>query len=100
MTNGRAKLVWLRDRMGMQLPMATKNFSEVVAGLKGRIIEVTCDCEDARRLQEMGLVPGTEFRVLKVAPLGDPVEIEVRGYRLCLRKREAACLEFEPIDAN
>ena len=40
----------------------------------------------------MGLTRGTELRLVKVAPLGDPVEIEVRGYRLSLRKKEAEAL--------
>lgn len=46
--------------------------------------------EAVLRLAEMGLVPGEKVDVLKVAPLGDPIEIEVMGYRLCLRKKEAA----------
>ena len=43
-----------------------------------------------RRLMEMGLVPGTPVQVIDVAPLGDPLEIEVRHGRLSIRKREAA----------
>ena len=46
-----------------------------------------------RRLMEMGLVPGTEFTLLGAAPLGDPLELDVRGYRLSLRKSEAARVE-------
>jgi ferrous iron transport protein A len=46
------------------------------------------------RLMEMGLIPGTELRVLGVAPLGDPLEIEVRGYRLSIRKTEAARVQL------
>ncbi len=42
------------------------------------------------RLLEMGLVPGVEVKMLGAAPLGDPLEIELRGYRLSLRKSEAA----------
>lgn len=41
------------------------------------------------RLAEMGLVPNTVVKILKKAPLGDPMEIEVRGYALCIRKTEA-----------
>ena len=44
------------------------------------------------KLLSMGLTKGTEFTVLRVAPLGDPVEIEVRGFRLSLRKTEADAL--------
>jgi Fe2+ transport system protein FeoA len=43
-----------------------------------------------RRLMEMGLVPGTEVAVINVAPLGDPLEIEVRGSRWSIRRAEAA----------
>ena len=45
-----------------------------------------------RRLMELGLVPGTEVVITKVAPLGDPLEIAVRGSRLSIRQQEAAAL--------
>lgn len=45
-----------------------------------------------RRLMEMGLVPGTEVVITKVAPLGDPLEIAVRGGRLSIRQQEASTL--------
>ena len=48
------------------------------------------------RLMEMGLIPGTEVRCLRTAPLGDPLEVEVRGYCLSLRKAEAARITVEP----
>jgi ferrous iron transport protein A len=48
-----------------------------------------------RKLLAMGLTPGTELRVTRVAPMGDPVEIQVRGFRLSLRKDEAAALQVE-----
>jgi ferrous iron transport protein A len=51
-----------------------------------------CDDEYRRRLLDMGLVKGAEFRLVRRAPLGDPVEIDLRGYRLSLRQDEAACL--------
>ena len=49
------------------------------------------DC-DRYRLMEMGLLPGTEVRFVRRAPLGDPMEVEVRGFHLSLRAREAACI--------
>lgn len=49
-----------------------------------------------RRLLEMGVLPGTAFRVERVAPLGDPIEIRVRGYALSLRRAEAAHILVEP----
>jgi ferrous iron transport protein A len=42
-----------------------------------------------RRLMDMGVTPGTEVKVIKVAPLGDPIEVNIRGYELSLRKDEA-----------
>jgi ferrous iron transport protein A len=63
-------------------------FAELKKGMKAKIVGVPSQGDEALRLQEMGLVSGTEFRVIKVAPLGDPVEIDLRGYRLCLRKQE------------
>jgi Fe2+ transport system protein FeoA len=47
------------------------------------------------RLREMGLLPGTRVTLVRVAPLGDPIEIQVRGYRLSLRKTEAALVEIQ-----
>ena len=48
------------------------------------------------RLREMGLLPGTRVRLVRRAPLGDPLEIEVRGYRLSLRRDEADHVLVEP----
>lgn len=48
-----------------------------------------------KRLLAMGLTPGTEFKVTRFAPLGDPVEIKLRGFALTLRKDEAAILLIE-----
>ena len=51
--------------------------------------------EVALRLMEMGLTPGVGIEVIGAAPLGDPIEVEVRGYRLSLRRSEAARVEVE-----
>lgn len=48
-----------------------------------------------RRLLELGLVPGTQVSVVGVSPLGDPLELEVRGSRLSIRKKEALAIEVE-----
>lgn len=50
-----------------------------------------------QRLLEMGLFDGAEVEVIRLAPLGDPMEIIVQGYHLSLRKSEAALVELEPI---
>ena len=51
------------------------------------------------RLREMGMLPGTRVSLVRIAPLGDPIEIQVRGYRLSLRKSEAALVEVTPESA-
>ena len=48
-----------------------------------------------RRIMDMGITKGTEILIRKVAPLGDPVEITIRGYELSLRKHDAACVEVK-----
>lgn len=73
-------------------------FSEVRQGMRGRVVRVDSSAQALTRLQEMGLTEGTEFTVNKVAPFGDPVEISLRGYRLCLRRREAEGVEIEVLD--
>ena len=59
-------------------------------GQRGVISQVAGEERLRRRLLEMGLVPGTEIHLIRRAPLGDPLEIGVRGYRLSLRRAEAA----------
>jgi ferrous iron transport protein A len=58
-------------------------------GTQARVIAVNGSGAIARRLMEMGVVPGAPIRVIKAAPLGDPIEIRVRGYHLALRRTEA-----------
>lgn len=63
--------------------------STLAPGVPGTVIEVQGRQGVVLRLMEMGLVPGTRVRVVKIAPLGDPLEIELRGYHLSLRRAEA-----------
>ncbi|HYG81706.1 MAG TPA: ferrous iron transport protein A [Pyrinomonadaceae bacterium] len=58
-------------------------------GVRARVIAVRGSGAVARRLMEMGVVPGAPVRVIKAAPLGDPIEVRVRGYHLALRRAEA-----------
>lgn len=51
-----------------------------------------------RRIMDMGLTKNTEIYVRKVAPLGDPIQIAVRGYELSLRKEDSSCIEVELIE--
>ena len=59
-------------------------------GEKGRVLGFDLAPEFRSRLLEMGLTIGVEFTVVRFAPLGDPMEIKVRGYHLSLRKKEAS----------
>ena len=72
-------------------------FAELRKGMKARVTEVRGTSAETARLVELGLTPGTEFTVTKIAPLGDPIEISVRGYRLCLRRNESADICLEPV---
>ncbi len=58
-----------------------------------RVQRVTGDDSLAERLMEMGLVPGAEVRLLRTSRLGSPIEVEVQGYRLCLRASDARRIE-------
>ena len=70
--------------------------SELKVGAKARIIALGPNPPVYRkRLIAMGLIPGTEFTLLRMAPLGDPIEIKVRGFALSLRKHEASILHIE-----
>lgn len=70
-------------------------FANVRPGMTVRVVAILTETPEIRRLQELGLTPGTVFRVVRVAPLGDPIEIALRGYRLCLRRAEAASFVLE-----
>ncbi|HEX8552425.1 MAG TPA: FeoA family protein [Abditibacteriaceae bacterium] len=61
----------------------------------GTVREVDMTSPDAVRLMELGIVPGTSVRVVRFAPLGDPMEIEARGYNLSLRRAEATAISIE-----
>lgn len=63
--------------------------SQLQAGQKGTVLHFVEESDDAERIEEMGLTPGEEIEVVRLAPLGDPIEIRVRGYLLSLRKEEA-----------
>jgi ferrous iron transport protein A len=70
--------------------------SDLTVGDRGRVVRlVEGDRGYRERLLAMGLTPGTEFIVKRLAPLGDPVEISVRGTALSLRRHEAALLQVE-----
>ncbi len=75
--------------------MVIKPLSELEPREKGRIVKVGGRKGIRRRLLDMGVVSGTMVEVQRVAPLGDPVEVRVKGYDLALRLEEAAHIQVE-----
>ncbi len=74
----------------------TTTIGDLTVGDSGRVIRLLPGNRGYReRLLAMGLTPGTEFTVKRLAPLGDPVELSVRGTALSLRRAEAAMLQVE-----
>lgn len=78
--------------------MSKKTLNKLVPRQKGKIIELTGSGNIFRRLLEMGVTKGAVIEIEKVAPLGDPIEINVRGYNLSLRKEEAKMIVVEVIE--
>jgi Fe2+ transport system protein FeoA len=71
---------------------------EMNVGSYGMIQEVHCEKKFRRRLLDMGLTPKTKVMIRKVAPMGDPIEVYLRGYELTLRKEDASCIVVEELD--
>lgn len=72
--------------------------SELKKGEKGKVLAINnSNAILKRRLLDMGVTSGVEVIVKKIAPLGDPVCIELRGYELCLRKCELSCIEVNKL---
>ncbi|HIU00758.1 MAG TPA: ferrous iron transport protein A [Candidatus Coproplasma excrementavium] len=72
-----------------------KLLSNYSVGESGVISSVGGEGRVRRRLFDMGVTPGAEVTLVKRAPLGDPVEVTLRGYQLTLRKAEAQCVDTE-----
>ncbi len=69
--------------------------NQIVKGQTARITQIIGEDAVSIRLMEMGLIDGEQIQLLGKAPLGDPMEFSVRGYRLSLRLNEAKCVEVE-----
>ena len=67
---------------------------EMKPGQQGTVASIRTTGSMKRRIMDMGVTPGILVKVVKVAPLGDPIEIHVRGYELSLRKDEAEQIEI------
>jgi len=77
-------------------PRTRRSLADLAPGAAARVESVDPGSPLGRRLLDLGFVPGTEVRVVRRAPLGDPVEYELRGYRLCLRRSEALRIQVAP----
>ena len=71
------------------MPSALQPLTSIALGATATIAEINLPPESRSRLMEMGLLVGTSVELVRFAPLGDPVEIKVRGYNLTLRKQES-----------
>ena len=70
-----------------------KTLNDIPVGAATRVVRLHGEGAVKRRIMDMGITKGAEVAVRKVAPLGDPIELTVRGYELSIRKGEAALIE-------
>ena len=75
---------------------ASQPLTALPVGAAATVAEIRVPAEHRGRLLEMGLLVGTSVELVRFAPLGDPVEIKVRGYHLTLRKHEADLIFVQP----
>ena len=76
-----------------------KNLSELNPKDKGLIKKIEKSGSLKRKLLDMGVIPGSSIEVMKLAPLGDPVDVKIRGYHLSLRKEEASQILVEVVES-
>jgi len=79
-----ARSIFVEDEKMIEIPL-----SGMKIGQRGVVKEMRSESEACDRIEEMGITPGEEVEVLRYAPMGDPVEVKIRGYSLSLRKDEA-----------
>ena len=77
--------------------MAIAKLKDLKPGRKGKVLKINARGEVNKRIVEMGVTSGAVVEVERVAPLGDPIEIKVKGYHLSLRKEEAEGIEIEAL---
>lgn len=69
--------------------------SDLQVGETGKIKQISTSDVNYRRLLEMGFTEGTQVEVVKSAPLADPIQYQIRGYEITLRRKDAMCIEVE-----
>ena len=71
------------------------HLGQLSVGQKAKIVKVGGEGPLRLRFLDMGLIPGTEIKLMKIAPMGDPIEVRLRGYELTMRMDEAEWIEVE-----
>jgi len=84
-------------RQGGRKAMIIGKLNDLKPGQKGKVLKINARGEINKRIVEMGVTPGAVVEVEGVAPLGDPIDIKVKGYHLSLRKDEAGGIEIEKL---
>ena len=72
-----------------------KTLKDIKIGGTGKVVKIHSEGAIKRRIMDMGITKGVEIYIRKVAPLGDPIELNLRGYELSLRKEDAEKIEVE-----
>lgn len=72
-----------------------KTLKDLKVGQSGKVVKIHGEGALKRRIMDMGITKGVEITVRKVAPLGDPLELNLRGYELSIRKSDAEMIEIE-----
>jgi ferrous iron transport protein A len=72
-----------------------RSLRDVSVGESVKVVQINVEGAVRRRIMDMGITKGTEIYVRKVAPLGDPVELNIRGYELSVRKDDAEIIQVE-----
>jgi len=75
--------------------MAEKRLDEMELGERGKVVAISSCCSLRSRIMDMGIVRGAEIEMVRRAPLGDPLEFLLKGYKLTLRRAEAANVLLE-----
>ena len=87
--------IWLTRSWSRQEGKIMKKLNEIPVGQTVVVKKITGEGPVKRRIMDMGITKGVSIYVRKVAPLGDPIEVTVRGYELSLRKADAEMIEVE-----
>ncbi|MDX9798308.1 MAG: ferrous iron transport protein A [Bacteroidales bacterium] len=92
-------LNWLTDifeiKEVIKMSKIEKLLSEMEVGEEARVLKVEKDNDSYRRIIDMGLIRGTKLKVIRKAPMGDPIEFFIKGYNLSLRKKDASIIKVE-----